>query len=78
MQFLTEIKKWVAEITEIALLLIALGISAEILFGAKVSFFSGIVANMTDLLTTLGNNGLVGLVALGIIIWLFNKRRATV
>jgi len=77
MQFFTEVKKWLGEITEIALLLIALGVAAEILFGDKVSFFSGIVANITNLLSSLGDKGLVGLVALGIIVYLFSKKRVT-
>ena len=77
MHFLEELKKWLGEITEIALLLIALGIAAEIIFGSAVPFFGGrIVANLTALLKTLGDNGLVGLIALGIILFLFNRRRA--
>ena len=77
MHFLEEAKKWLGEITEIALLLIALGIAAEIIFGSAVPFFGGrIVANLTTLLKTLGDNGLVGLIALGIILFLFNRRRA--
>jgi hypothetical protein len=78
MQFFTEIKKWLGEITEIALLLIALGVAVEILFGTNtVPFFGQVVGNITGLLKTLGDNGLVGLIALGIIIYLFNKKRAT-
>jgi hypothetical protein len=76
MQFFVEIKKWLAEITEISLLLIALGIVVEILFGNAVPFFGGVVANITALLKTLGDNGLVGLIALGIILFLFNRRKA--
>jgi hypothetical protein len=76
MHFLEEIKKWLSEITEIALLLIAIGIVAEILFGTTVPFFGGIVANLTGLLSTLGENGLVGLIALGIIVFLFHRRKA--
>jgi hypothetical protein len=76
MQFFTEIKKWLGEITEIALLLIALGVAVEILFGDKVSFFSGIVANITNLLSLLGDKGLVGLLALGIIVYLFYRKKA--
>lgn len=75
MQFFVEIKKWLAEITEISLLLIALGIAVEILFGNTVPFFGGVVGNITALLKTLGDNGLVGLIALGIIVYLFNKKR---
>lgn len=77
MQFLTEIKKWLGEITEIFLLLIAVGIAVEILFGKAVPFFSGIVANLTALINTLGENGLVGLIALSIILFLFYRKKAT-
>ncbi|MCK4295008.1 MAG: hypothetical protein KAY65_17555 [Planctomycetes bacterium] len=76
MQFFKEAKKWIGEITEISLLLIALGIVIEILFGSTVPFFGGIVPNLTGLLSTLGENGLVGLIALGIILFVFHKRKA--
>jgi hypothetical protein len=64
-------------LTEIFLLLIAIGIAAGILFGDTVPFFSGIVANLTALIASLGENGLVGLIALSIILYLFNRRRVT-
>ena len=76
MHFFKQAKKWIGEITEISLLLIALGIVVEILFGSTVPFFGGIVTNLTGLLDTLGDNGLVGLIALGIILFLFHKRKA--
>jgi len=76
MRFLEEAKRWLGEITEIALLLIALGIAIEILFGSTVPFFGGIVANLTGLLSTLGENGLVGLIALAIILFLFYRKKA--
>lgn len=76
MQVLEQVKKWLGDITEIALMLIAVGIAVEILFGASVPFFGGVVTNLTALLTSLGDNGLVGLITLGIILYLFNKRRA--
>lgn len=76
MNYFEQVKKWIGEITEIALLLIALGVSVEILFGSKVPVFSGIVTNLTGLISTLGENGLVGLVALGVILFLFQKRKA--
>jgi len=76
MHFLEELKKWLGELTEIALLLIAIGIAVEILFGTAVPFFGGVVANLTALLATLGENGLVGLIALSIILWLFYRKKA--
>jgi hypothetical protein len=75
MRFFEELKKWLGEVTEIALLLIALGITVEILFGDGVPFFGGVVVNLTALLNKLGDNGLVGLIALGIIIFLFHRRK---
>jgi len=76
MRFLEEIKRWLGEFVEIALLLVALGIIVEILFGSTVPFFSGIVQNLTVLINTLGENGLVGLIALSIILWLFYRKGA--
>ncbi|MFC1738639.1 hypothetical protein ACFL1G_06290 [Planctomycetota bacterium] len=76
MHFLEEIKKWLGEITEITLLLIAIGIAVEILFGPQVLFFGGVVGNLTALLGTLGENGLVGLIALSIIMYLFYRKKA--
>ena len=76
MHYLEEVKKWLGEITEIALLLVALGIVAEILFGESVYFFGGIVGNLTGLLTTLGKEGIVGLIALSIILFLFYRKKA--
>ena len=75
MHFLEETKRWLSEITEIALLLVALGIVVEILFGRNVPFFGGVITNLTGLLNTLGQNGLVGLIALGIIIFVFRRRQ---
>jgi len=75
MRYLEKIKKWIGEITEISLLLIAFGIVVEILFGSTAPFLGGVVNNLTGLLNTLGDNGLVGLVALGIILFLFYKRK---
>ena len=78
MNALTMVKKWIGEIVEIALLLVALGITIEILFGATVPFFGGVVANLTALISNLGENGLVGLIALAVILWLFHRQRAAV
>ena len=75
MNTLEQVKKWISEITEIFLLLVALGIVAGILFGDTVPFFTKIVGNLTGLLNSLGEEGLVGLIALGIILYLFQRQR---
>lgn len=71
------VKKWIGQIVELGLLLIALGIVMQILFGSggqPVFFVGGIVTNLMSLIDQLGANGLVGLIALAIILWLFMKK----
>lgn len=78
MNFLEQMKRWLGEITEIALLLVALGVAFEILLGPGFLLGApGIVANLTVLIGSLGlgENGLVGLIALSIIVWLFYRKR---
>lgn len=68
-------KGWVNRITELGLAVIALALVLEILFGRAVPFIGGdITGNLTTLVQSLGDNGLVGLIALGIVLWLFQKR----
>ena len=73
---LERIKRWIGQITELGLLLIALGIVIQILFGDAASFLTAdIVGNLISLIKALGDNGLVGLIALAIILWLYVGRR---
>jgi|TARA_R110002020_G_scaffold146923_2_gene321926 hypothetical protein len=66
-------KRWIAEAIECSVLLIALGIVLQVLFGMQVEFFDHITQNIMNLLNQLGDNGLVGLIALGVILWLFRN-----
>ena len=74
MDFLQQAKRWLGEVTEISLLLVALGVVAEILFGNSVPFLGGIVVNLTNLVGVLGENGLVGLIAMSVILFLFYRK----
>ncbi len=75
MNFFDTAKKWLRELTEIGLLLVALGIVLQLLFGKAVAFVTGdVVINLIALIQALGDNGVVGLIALAVIIWLFSKR----
>ena len=70
-------KHWVRALTEIGVMLVALSIVAAILFGDAVPFLggsSGVVTRITALIAELGNEGVVGLVALGVIVYIFNKK----
>ena len=77
MDALDTVKSWLRQLTEVGLILVALGIVLQLLFGSTVSFVTGdIVANLIGLIKALGDNGVVGLIALAIIIWLFSKKPA--
>jgi len=74
MDLLSRVKGWVGGLTELGIMLLALAIVASLLVGGTMPFFGGVVENITALVKDLGSNGLVGLIVLGIIIWLFSKR----
>ncbi len=75
MDALGKVKSWIGALTEIGLMLLALAIVAALLVGANLPFFGNVTANIMALVKSLGDAGLVGLIALGVIIWLFSARR---
>jgi len=74
MDFINVVKGWVVALTELGLMLIALGVVAGLLVGANVPFIGSVTPNIIAFVKDLGANGLVGLLALGFILWLFSKR----
>jgi len=74
MEMLDTVKSWVIRITELGLLVVALGIVVSMLFGNDVAFFGKIMGNVMALVTALGSNGVVGLVAIAIILYLFMRK----
>jgi len=75
MEMLARIKGWIGSLTEIGLMLLALAIVAGLLVGGTLPFFGGVVNNIIVLVKDLGANGLVGLIAVGVILWLFSQRK---
>ena len=72
---LDTVKSWLKQITEVGLLLIAAAVVLEIIFGSEVAFLGiGILDNIIDLTAELGKDGLVGIIAIGIIVWLYLRR----
>jgi hypothetical protein len=75
MGFIDTAKHWIGSLTELVLMLLALAIACALLVGANLPFFGGVVANVMGVINDLGKNGLVGLIALGLILWLFSNRK---
>ena len=72
MDWLAKISNWIKGVTQVSLLLLALGVTWQVLFGSVIPFIGGdIVGNMMVLLKDIGSQGLVGLLTLGILFWLF-------
>jgi len=69
------LKTWIGALTDLGLMLLALGIVCALLVGgANIPFFGNVSTNIMTFVKELGANGLVGLIALGFILWLFSNR----
>lgn len=75
MKGIDTIKEWVGALTELALMLLALAIVLSLLVGSNLPFFGTVTANIMGWVKDLGSNGLVGLIVLGLILWLFSNRK---
>ncbi len=63
--------KTVSSLTSLGVGLLALAIVVSLLVGSSnMAFFGDVVGNITGLVASLGNAGLPGLIALGVVIWL--------
>ena len=77
MDALGRVKQWIGALTDIGLVLIALAIVVSVLVGTAggtLPFFGAVVSNIEGIVKDLGSNGLIGLITIGIIIWLFSGR----
>ena len=76
---LDTVKRFLGEVVDIGLLLIAVAVILQVVFGQAIPFLGegvlggGVVSNLLDIITQLGDQGLVGLIAVTIILYLINK-----
>ena len=65
---------WIRELTEVSLGLLALAVVLQVLFGATVPFFPiDVVGSVVEVTMQLGSEGLVGLVAVWVLMALLNR-----
>ena len=75
MGMLDTVKNWLRQVAEVGLLLIAAAVVLEIIFGSPVEFIGlSILDNITALTRELGEQRLVGIISIAIIIWLYLRR----
>src|ERR1043165_8187266 len=75
MKGIDTIKNWVGALTELGLMFLALAIVLGLLVGGNLPFFGAVTTNIVTWVKDLGANGLVGLMTLGIVLWLFSTRQ---
>ena len=68
------IKSWIGGLSSVALSLVGLSIILQVLFGDNVVFVPmDVIGNIQSLGTSLGSSGLVGLITVGVIYWIFKN-----
>ena len=68
------IKSWIGGITTVAVSLLGLAIVLQVLFGPDVVFVPvDVIGNISGLVASLGEAGLVGLITVGVIYWIFKR-----
>tara|TARA_B100000965_G_scaffold159702_1_gene133120 strand:+ start:176 stop:403 length:228 start_codon:yes stop_codon:yes gene_type:complete len=71
---LSRIKQIMREIIDFGLLLIAIAIILEVLFGPSTPFLGkNIIDNLVQLINELGSEGVVGIISVAIVIYLWNR-----
>ena len=70
----TTIKSWIGGLSSVALSLVGLSIILQVLFGDNVVFVPmDVIGNISGLVSSLGSSGLVGLITVGVIYWIFKN-----
>ena len=72
--WLTTISKYLNKFLEVGILLLALSVIAEIVFGPNVAFFgSQVTKNLINLLNALGEQGIAALIIVFAVIFAYRK-----
>ena len=70
----TTVKSWIGGLSSVALSLVGLSIILQVLFGDNVVFVPmDVIGNISGLVSSLGSSGLVGLITVGVIYWIFKN-----
>jgi hypothetical protein len=74
MNWITIITKYLNKFLEVGILLLAISVIAEIVFGPDVAFFgSQVTANLINLLNALGEQGIAALIIVFAVIFAYRK-----
>jgi hypothetical protein len=66
--------RWIKQITELAFVVVALGVILQILFpGALVFINADVAGNLIGLIGKFSGAGLIGLIAISVVVWLMRR-----
>ena len=72
--WITKIRKYLRQFIELGVLLLAVSVLAEILFGPNVAFLgSQVTKNLVALLNSLGESGIAALIIVFAVIYVYRK-----
>ena len=72
--WITKIRSYMNKFIELGVLLLAISVIAEILFGPDVAFFgSQVTSNLISLLNSLGEQGIAALIIVFAVIYTYRK-----
>jgi hypothetical protein len=68
------VKSWIGGLTTVSISLLGLAIVLQVLFGDSVVFVPvDVIGSISGIVTSLGSSGLVGLITVGVIYWIFKQ-----
>ena len=73
-KWISKVKYYLNSFLEVGVLLLAVSVIAEVIFGPKVPFFgSQVTENLIELLNSLGSQGIVALIIVFAVIFVYRK-----
>ena len=75
MQIIDTSVAFLRKLTELSIALLALAVVVQVVFGTAVLFIGvDVIGSLTKVIASLGSSGLVGLIAVGVLYSVLNKK----
>jgi hypothetical protein len=74
MEWFDRAKVMIVKFTDIGVALLALAIILQLLFGNNTQFLGDVAGNIMNFVKAFGGQGLVGLVAIGVVLYILNRK----
>ena len=72
-RIMTMFTDFIGQVTALVVALVALGVAAGVVLVTAFLLYGGVLRNLLDLVNMLGENGLVGLLVLALLMSMYNR-----